>query len=118
MDTFLHHIESKKGEGVIIKDPKIAYHTGRSAHVLKVKNFGDMEGVVIGLNKGKGKYENLMGSLTLRLENGIIFKLGSGFKDKTRKNPPLPGTVVTFKHYGFTKAGIPKFASYLRERKD
>jgi DNA ligase-1 len=94
------------------------YHTGRSAHVLKVKKFADMEGVVIGLNKGKGKYKTMMGSLTLELKNGIVFKLGTGFTDEIRKKPPLLGTIVTFKYHGFTKTGKPKFASFLRMRPD
>lgn len=118
LNSFLDEIELKGGEGVIVKDPEMPYHTGRSPHVLKVKKFGDMEGVVIGVNKGKGKYKNMMGSLTLKLENGIIFKLGTGFTDSIRKKPPPTGTIVTFKHYGFTKTGVPKFASFLRERKD
>jgi len=118
LDIFLNEIEQKGGEGVIIKDPDTPYHTGRSAHVLKVKNFSDMEGVVMEINRGKGKYQNCMGSLTLELEDGTIFKLGTGFTDKVRKNPPPAGTIITFKHHGFTKTGKPKFASYLRERRD
>jgi len=51
-----------------------------------------------------------------KLENGIVFKLGTGFTDQHRKNPPSIGTIVTFKYYGFTKNGIPKFASFLRVR--
>jgi len=118
LDRFLNEVQKKGGEGVIVKDPDMPYHTGRSAHVLKVKNFWDMEGVVIGLNKGKGKYKNSMGSLTLKLENGIVFKLGTGFTDQIRKNPPQIGTIIPFKYYGFTKNRIPKFASFLRERQD
>jgi len=118
LDQFLNKIESMGGEGVIVKDPKMPYHTGRSAHILKVKNFQDMEGIIIGLNKGKGKYREMMGSLTLRLANGIVFKLGTGFTDQFRKTPPSLGTSVTFKYNGFTKNGIPKFASFLRVRQE
>ena len=118
LDEFLNEVESKGGEGVIVKDPAKAYHSGRSAYVLKVKRFKDMEGLVIGVNKGKGKYESMMGSLTLKLEDGTVFKLGTGFTDRLRKNPPLPGAVVTFKYNGLTKNGIPKFASFLRIRED
>ncbi|RLB88137.1 MAG: DNA ligase [Deltaproteobacteria bacterium] len=118
LDQFLNKIESMGGEGVIVKDPKMPYYTGRSAHVLKVKNFQDMEGIVIGLNRGKGKYRKMMGSLTLRLANGIVFKLGTGFTDQLRKTPPPLGTSVTFKYNGFTKNGIPKFASFLRVRQE
>ena len=118
MEEFLKEIESMEGEGVILKNPDISYHTGRSPHILKVKNFQDMEGVVIGINKGKGKYKNLMGSMTVKLENGTTFKLGTGFSDKIRHTPPQPGSTVTFKYHGLTKNGIPKFASFLRVRQD
>jgi len=118
LQLFLKEIESKGGEGVIVKDPWQGYHTGRSPHILKVKNTDDMEGTVIGINPGKGKYESVMGSLTLKLETGLIFKLGTGFSDEVRENPPDIGSVVTFKYFGFTKNGKPKFASYLRVRKD
>jgi len=118
MEKFLKEIESVGGEGVILKNPGIPYHTGRSPHILKVKNFQDMEGVVVGINKGKGKYKNLMGSMTVKLENGTTFNLGTGFSDKIRHTPPQPGSTVTFKYHGLTKNGIPKFASFLRVRQD
>lgn len=118
LQQFLKMIESKGGEGVIVKDPSQGYHTGRSPHVLKVKNFYDMEGTVIAINPGKGKFEKMMGSLTLKLENDLTFKLGTGFSNEVRGNPPDIGSIVTFKYFGFTKNGKPKFASYLRIRKD
>lgn len=118
LQAFLEKIEAKGGEGVIIKDPAQLYHTGRSPHVLKVKNHRDMEGVVIAVNPGKGKFKKMMGSLTLKIKDGLIFKLGTGFTKKDRQNPPKPGSVVTFKYFGFTKNGKPKFASFLRVRSD
>jgi len=118
LDRFFLEVASRGGEGVIVKDPDKPYHTGRSAHVLKVKKARDMEGLVIGINKGKGKYENAMGSLTLKLGNGVVFKLGTGFTDAVRNNPPAVGTTVTFKYHGFSKNGVPKFASFLRVRAD
>jgi len=60
----------------------------------------------------------MMGSLTIKLENGIVFNLGSGFSDFERKNPPKLNSQITFKYYGYTKNGIPKFASFLHVRKD
>ncbi|MEA2060498.1 MAG: DNA ligase [Thermodesulfobacteriota bacterium] len=118
LDRFFKEVASKGGEGVIVKDPALPYHTGRSAHVLKVKKARDMEGTVIAINPGKGKYTGAMGSLTLELANGLRFKLGTGFTDAMRRNPPASGTVVTFKYYGFTRNGIPRFASFLRVRRD
>jgi DNA ligase-1 len=118
LNKYLNEIESKGGEGVIVKDPGKKYHTGRSSFVFKVKNFQDMEGVVIGVNGGKGKYIKAMGSLTVKISNGKKFKIGTGFSDAMRKKPPTIGSIVTFKYYGFTKNGIPKFASFMRVRKD
>ncbi|MDC7243325.1 MAG: DNA ligase [Sphaerochaetaceae bacterium] len=110
---FLDEIVSLKGEGVIVKDGVKDYHTGRSAYILKVKKALDMEGIVTGYNyKSDGSFK----SLKLKLENGVSFNLGGGFSDKQRLNPPKIGDMVTFKYYGFTKAGKPKFASFLRIR--
>ncbi len=118
LQRFLKEIESKGGEGVIIKNPDQEYHTGRSSHVLKVKNSKDMDGTVISINPGKGKFENMMGSLTIKLDDGIVFNVGSGFSDQLRRQPPEVGSIVTFKYYGLTKNGKPKFASFMRVRKD
>lgn len=118
LDAFLGSIESMGGEGIVIKDPSLAFQAGRSAHVLKVKNFSDMEGTVIAYNPGKGHFEGLLGSLTLRLENGIQFKLGTGFTLAQRKSPPPIGASVTFKYHGFTRNGVPRFASFMRVRRD
>ncbi|WP_054702014.1 hypothetical protein [Desulfosarcina cetonica] len=73
---------------------------------------------MIGHNPGKGRFAGMLGSLTLRLESGVVFNLGSGFTLDERRHPPLPGAVVTFKYQGFTQKGIPRFASFLRVRKD
>ena len=118
LDRFFRDVESKGGEGVVVRDPESAYHTGRSPRILKVKRARDMEGRVLAVNPGKGKYAGAMGSLTLVLENGRRFRLGTGFTDQMRRHPPRPGAVVTFRYRGFTKNGIPKFASFLRIRED
>ena len=116
LHNFLEMTLNKKGEGVIIKNPNVAYHTGRTAHVLKFKKAQDMEGKVIGINiSSKTK---VLKSLVLELENKIVFNLGTGFTKEQRKSPPKIGDIVTFKYYGFTKNKKPKFASFLHIRKD
>ena len=116
LEKILKKLISKKAEGLIIRDPNKAYHTRRSKYMAKVKSFQDMEGIVIGI-KESNKLEGFK-SLKLRLENGVVFNLGGGFTLKQRKNYPKIGEVVTFKYYGFTKKGKPKFASFLHYRKD
>lgn len=118
LTAFLAEVEADGGEGVIVKDPSLPFHTGRSPHILKVKNFSDMEGEVIAHNPGNGQFSGMMGSLTIRLEDGVEFKLGTGFSHAERSTPPPIGSIVTFKHQGFTANGIPRFASFLHLRKD
>ena len=118
LTAFLEKVESLGGEGVIVKNPDLEFHSGRTPYVLKVKNFDDMEGEVIAHRPGQGKFNGMMGSLTLRIGSGAVFNLGTGFTIDQRKHPPPIGAIVTFKYQGFTKNGIPRFASYLRVRKD
>lgn len=114
LDSYLEELINKKAEGIIIKNPNIEYFTGRSDEILKVKKFEDDEGEVIGHNYKDKKFK----SLIVKQKNEIIFNLGGGFSDKERLNPPRIGDKVTYKYYGFTKYGKPKFASFLRVRKE
>ncbi|MBD3841720.1 MAG: DNA ligase [Campylobacterales bacterium] len=115
LNSFLDAIIVKKGEGVIVKDPSKPYHTGRSDFVLKVKKSFDMEGTITGYNYQSNGHT--IKSFQIQLENGVQFNLGNGLDQNMKKSPPPLGSVVTFKYYGFTKNGKPKFANFLRLRK-
>lgn len=114
----LQRIEKLGGEGLIVRKPGALYTAGRSPEILKVKNHQDTEATVISHLPGKGRNEGRLGSLLVELEDGIRFKIGSGFSDAERESPPPVGAVVTFKFYGNYKSGIPKFPSFLRIRSD
>jgi DNA ligase-1 len=122
LKEFLKQIELKGGEGVVVRNPKVPYINKRTNQALKVKNFNDSECIVIGHTKGKKKFKGLMGALVCELimQNGdkskIVFKIGSGFSNNLRVNPPKIGQIITFKHQGFTKYGKPRFSTYLRIR--
>ena len=49
---------------------------------------------------------------------GVRFKLGTGFSDAQRANPPEIGSTVTYTYRDITKTGKPKFASFLRVRNE
>ncbi len=116
LDDFFEKLTKNGAEGVIIKDGSKPYHTGRSKYILKLKKSSDMEGEVIAHNiSTKTK---VLKSLKIKLQNGVIFNLGTGFSKEQRKNPPKIGDIVTFKYYGFTKNKVPRFASFLHIRKD
>jgi DNA ligase-1 len=114
----LIEIESKGGEGLILRKPDSPYIAGRSYDMLKVKSFDDNEATVIQHFKGKGRNADRMGSILVEMKNGIRFKIGTGFSDEERNHPPAIGSMITFKYYGLTKNGVPKFASFLRIRED
>jgi len=111
---FLESVVKKGGEGVMVKNPNLAYRAGRTSTLLKVKKAYDMEGIVTVINMYPKR--PMFKSLTLQLPNNISFKLGNGFSKETREQLPDLGTKVTFKYYGFTKKGKPKFASFLHYR--
>ncbi len=117
MQEFLKQVEAKGGEGIVVRDPNVPYINRRTSKALKVKSFKDTECIVVKVLKGKGKYKNMLGSIECKLPNGTLFKIGSGFSNKERKNPPKIGDVVTFKYKEITKYGKPRFPVFLRVRK-
>lgn len=87
------------GEGLMLKDPKSAYENNRSDRLLKVKIFDDAEAIVLGYEEGSGRCEGMMGAVRVKhCVTGVLFKIGSGFTDAQRKDPPKKGKKVTFKH--------------------
>lgn len=116
MKQHWHKIKQKNAEGLVLRNPTISYTTGRSANALKLKSFCDTECKVIAHNKGNGKYKNILGSITCKMNNGITFNIGSGFSDKQRHNPPQIGSIVTFKYQSLTKNKKPRFPVFLRVR--
>jgi len=113
---FLDEVIEKGGEGVVAREPSLIYENKRSSKILKIKKFKDAECIVVAINEGKGKFAGMMGSVDCRNENGVIFKIGSGFNDVDRKNPPKIGQTITYKYQELTKDGKPRFPVFLRIR--
>jgi DNA ligase-1 len=86
--------------------------------LLKLKPLQDAEAVVVDHVPGKGKYRGMLGALRVRMPNGKLFLIGTGFTDELRKSPPPFGTAVTYTYRGVTQTGLPRFASYLRIYQD
>lgn len=104
-------------EGLMLHLGTSYYRPGRSDDLLKLKTYEDAEARVIQYIPGKGKYTGLMGSLLVKDATGLSFHIGSGFTDAERRRPPPIGSIITYKYYGRTKNGIPRFASFMRIRK-
>lgn len=116
LEEKLTEIVDKQGEGLMLHFQDAYYHLGRSNNLMKLKKFQDEEALVIGHVQGKGKYQGKMGALIVKNSDNITFKVGSGFSDLQRKNPPNVGTKITYKYTGKTLQGVPRFASFLRIR--
>ncbi len=117
----LKEIEILKGEGLMLHKGGSFYHAGRDDDLLKLKSYRDAEARVLAHFSGNGKYETMLGALLVEavnhLQEGKRFKIGSGFSDGERANPPKVGSIITYKYFGLTSKGLPRFASFMRIRK-
>jgi len=119
IDCLYKHFDNvvqANGEGLMLHEKTAYYTQGRSKNIMKLKPSYDSEATVIEHLTGQGKYQNMLGAIKVKTPNGIIFKIGSGFSDKERQNPPAIGSVITYKYSGKTQKGVPRFASFLRIR--
>ena len=116
LDTRLNHVISMQGEGLMVHLDSAYYQIGRTTALMKLKKHQDDEALVIGHTEGKGKYYNQLGAIRVKMKNGISFKIGSGFSDYQRANPPAIGTTISFKYNGLTESGVPRFARFWRIR--
>ncbi len=115
--VYLEEVMAKGGEGLVLRDPLTPYYSGRTGDALKYKSFIDAECRVLSIIEGKGKFENDMGAITCDYQ-GKSIKIGSGFSTQQRRSPPAIGTMVSFKYYGLTHLGNPKYPVFLRIRSD
>ena len=112
----LDEIVEQGAEGLMLHLGSSLYKSGRSDDLLKLKKYQDAEAVVIAHVTGKGKYTGMLGSLLVETPDKRRFKIGTGFSDAERKNPPAIGATITYKYFGLTGRGIPRFASFMRVR--
>lgn len=103
-------------EGLMARKPGSVYTPGRTRDLLKIKKFHDAEARVIGHEPGKGKHEGRLGALICETPEGIRFGVGTGLSDTQRENPPPVGSVITYRFFERTKAGVPRFPSFVATR--
>jgi DNA ligase-1 len=106
------------GEGLMLHRGSSIYRGERNADLLKVKPFDDAEARVVDHLPGKGRHEGRLGALLVETREGRRFKLGGGFTDAQRNNPPPVGAWVTYRYNGQNASGLPRFARFMRVRED
>jgi DNA ligase 1 len=100
----LKQITTQGGEGLMLHLASAPVTQGRSSVLLKLKPVSDAEGIVTAH------------ILQIKTDDGQIVKIGTGFSDEQRKNPPAIGSTITYTYRDKTPSGKPRFASFLRER--
>lgn len=111
------------GEGLMLHRGASLYKGLRSDDLLKLKTHEDAEATVVAHVPGQGKYAGKLGALLVEMpaldgQPAQRFKLGTGFSDAQRQNPPAIGLRVTYRFRGMNDSGIPRFASFVRIRED
>jgi len=132
-------------EGAIIRDPNGPYKCGRSTekegYLLKIKRFEDSEARIIGFvekvhNTNEAKQDafghtersshkdgmvnaGVLGALRVQdIHTNVIFELGTGFDDTTRKEiwtnqPEYLDRIVKYKHQPYGAKDLPRFPVFL-----
>lgn len=118
LQALLKQTVADGGEGLMLHRADARYRGERSDALRKLKLHEDADALVIGQEPGRGKYEGLMGALWVQMPDGLRFRLGTGFSDDDRREPPRAGATVTYRFRGLNPSGRPRFATFLRERPD
>ena len=116
LEQRLQSVTAAGGEGLMLRRDDARYRAERSDDLLKFKPYQDAEAQVIGYSPGQGKYSGMLGALWVRTADGVEFRIGTGFSDEQRRQPPALGSWVTYSHHSVTARGIPRFARFLRTR--
>jgi DNA ligase-1 len=119
LQALLKRVTRQGGEGLMLHRGASLYQAARNGDLLKLKPYQDTEARVVAHLPGKGRYAGMLGALEVESPEGLRFRLGAGFSDEERRNPPPLGSWVTYRYNGLNgKTGIPRFARYMRVRED
>ena len=95
------------------------YRGERSDDLRKLKPHDDADATVVAHLPGHGRHAGALGALLVETPSGARFRLGTGFSDAQRRDPPPLGAQVTYRYAGLHEAsGLPRFATFLRVRAD
>ena len=119
LHAWLRDVERGGGEGLMLHRGASFYRAGRGEDLLKLKTHDDAEARVVAHLPGQGRHAGRLGALLVQTPEGRRFRLGTGFSDAQRANPPPVGAWVTYRFRGLHQdSGLPRFASFLRVRAD
>ncbi|MBN9407522.1 MAG: DNA ligase [Burkholderiales bacterium] len=118
LQALLREVIAAGAEGLMLHRGASAYRAERSDDLLKLKTHDDADARVIAHLPGKGKYTGQLGALQVETPEGLRFSIGSGLTDAQRRAPPAVGSWISYRYRGLHDSGLPRFATFLRERPD
>ncbi|WP_295856744.1 DNA ligase [uncultured Xylophilus sp.] len=114
----MHTVVRGGGEGLMLHRGDAPYRAERNDDLLKVKPHEDADARVVAHVAGQGKYAGQLGALLVELPDGRRMRIGSGFTDADRRDPPPVGSWISYRFRGTHDGGIPRFTTFLRRRPD
>ncbi len=111
-------VTEQGGEGLMLRRELGPYRAGRQSGLFKLKSHQDADARVLAHIPGKGRLLGMMGALLVETAGGARFRIGTGFSDAQRRDPPPIGSLISYRYRGLTRKGKPRFASFLRQRED
>lgn len=118
LQALLREVIAAGAEGLMLHRGASAYRAERNDDLLKLKTHDDADARVIGHLPGKGKYTGMLGALQVETPEGLRLAIGSGLTDAQRRTPPPIGSWISYRYRGLHDSGLPRFATFLRERPD
>ncbi len=118
LDQKLKTLTGQGAEGLMLHRADALWAPGRRDALRKLKAMPDDEARVVAHMAGKGRLEGKLGALEVEMPGGQRFALGTGLSDADRLAPPPVGSLVTYRYRGLTPSGLPRFASFVRQRAD
>lgn len=119
LQALLREVVAGGGEGLMLHRGDAPYRVGRGDELLKLKLHDDAEARVVAHLPGQGKHAGRLGALLVETPEGRRFRIGAGFSDAQRADPPPVGSWVTYRYRGLhEKSGLPRFATFVRVRAD
>ena len=116
LNAMLDAVVAGGGEGLMLHRDDAPYTSGRGDDLLKLKPYADREARVVAHLPGAGRHTGRMGALLVEDPDGRRFRIGTGFSDAQRDNPPAIGATISYRYRGLTASGLPRFATFLRLR--
>lgn len=111
-------------EGIMLKQLDAIYVFDRTSAVIKAKPYATLEGKIAGFFVGKdvGKRAGKLGGLLVKLPNGVVTRVGGGFKDAQLKDfwergeSSMRGLVCECRSQFLTTDGKMRFPRFVRLR--